>query len=44
MNGMPTMGKILSKDTLPYIFYAIGSLCFLIGTLMVIVEKLKQQA
>jgi hypothetical protein len=28
-------------DLLPYLFYVAGSLCFLIGSVIVIVEKLK---
>ena len=29
------------KELLPYIFYAIGSICFLVGTLIVIFDKIK---
>lgn len=28
------------RELLPYLFYAGGSVCFLVGTLLVIVEKL----
>jgi hypothetical protein len=30
------------KELLPYIFYGLGSLCFLIGTILVIIEKVKK--
>jgi hypothetical protein len=30
------------KDLWPYIWYAAGSICFLVGTMLVIIDKLKQ--
>ncbi len=30
------------RQLMPYILYAVGSMCYLVGSLMVIVEKLKQ--
>jgi len=29
------------KELIPYIFYELGSICFLIGTIIVIIDKLK---
>lgn len=34
------MLKILFTELLPFVFYTIGSVCFLVGTLVVIVRRL----
>jgi hypothetical protein len=33
--------KKLFTELLPYVFYAIGSICFLVGTLIVIIKSMK---